>query len=76
MYGSDTLSHPGDCRAGGAETDRCTGFRDWLRSDPDDRDLYARTKRDLATGQWTYIQQYADAKTEVVQEILARAHLS
>jgi GrpB-like predicted nucleotidyltransferase (UPF0157 family) len=51
-------------------------FRDWLRTHPDDRDLYARTKRDLATRQWTYIQQYADAKTEVVQEILARAHLS
>jgi GrpB-like predicted nucleotidyltransferase (UPF0157 family) len=61
---------------GESEIDRCTRFRDWLRSHPDDRALYARTKRDLATRPWTYIQQYADAKTDVVQEILARAQAS
>jgi GrpB-like predicted nucleotidyltransferase (UPF0157 family) len=48
-------------------------FRDWLRGHPDDRDLYARTKRELATRSWTYVQQYADAKTDVVTAILGRA---
>lgn len=38
-----------------------------------DRELYARTKRGLARQEWKYMQNYADAKTEVVEEILARA---
>lgn len=37
------------------------------------RDLYARTKRELATKEWKYIQNYADAKTEVIDEIVERA---
>ena len=48
-------------------------FRDWLRINAADRQLYERTKRDLAQREWKYTQQYADAKTEVVEEILARA---
>lgn len=36
-------------------------------------ELYARTKRELATRDWKYMQQYADAKTAVVREIMARA---
>lgn len=47
-------------------------FRDWLRSNADDRELYERTKRELAQRQWKYTQNYADAKTEIVEEILAR----
>jgi GrpB-like predicted nucleotidyltransferase (UPF0157 family) len=57
------------------ETERMVRFRDHLRSDAADRDLYARTKRDLAAREWKYMQQYADAKTEVVGEIMARAGL-
>ena len=38
-----------------------------------DRELYERTKRELAQRTWTYTQDYADAKTEVVEEIIARA---
>jgi GrpB-like predicted nucleotidyltransferase (UPF0157 family) len=49
------------------------GFRDWLRAHPDDRQLYERTKRELAAKDWKYVQNYADAKTEVVEEIIARA---
>ena len=56
-----------------AEVARMRMFRDWLRSHPDDRDLYAATKRELATRRWRYVQDYADAKTEVVEAILARA---
>jgi GrpB-like predicted nucleotidyltransferase (UPF0157 family) len=59
--------------AGCPETDKMVLLRDWLRSHADDRELYARTKRELAARDWKYVQQYADAKTEVVQEILARA---
>jgi GrpB-like predicted nucleotidyltransferase (UPF0157 family) len=48
-------------------------LRDWLRTHEDDRELYARTKRELAAKKWKYVQNYADAKSEVIQEILARA---
>ncbi|HLK62452.1 MAG TPA: GrpB family protein [Bryobacteraceae bacterium] len=55
------------------EIARMLRFRDWLRTHPEDRDLYARTKRGLARENWKYTQNYADAKTAVVEEILARA---
>jgi GrpB-like predicted nucleotidyltransferase (UPF0157 family) len=48
-------------------------FRDWVREHPEDRDLYAAAKRDLARREWKFVQSYADAKTVVVQQILARA---
>jgi hypothetical protein len=48
-------------------------FRDWLRNHADDRLLYEETKRELAARTWKYTQNYADAKSEVVEEILARA---
>ena len=44
------------------------GFRDWLRTHDDDRDLYERTKRELAAKEWQYVQNYADAKTVVVED--------
>jgi GrpB-like predicted nucleotidyltransferase (UPF0157 family) len=55
------------------EVNRMLLFRDWLRSHPEDRELYERTKRELAVRRWKYMQNYADAKTEVVREIMARA---
>jgi GrpB-like predicted nucleotidyltransferase (UPF0157 family) len=48
-------------------------LRDRLRADPADRDLYERTKRELMTRRWESMDAYADAKTEVIQGILARA---
>ncbi len=48
-------------------------FRDWLRNHAEDRLLYEETKRKLAARTWKYTQNYADAKAEVVREILARA---
>jgi GrpB-like predicted nucleotidyltransferase (UPF0157 family) len=48
-------------------------FRDHLRTHPDDRDRYAQTKTDLAAQTWAYMQDYADAKTAIVQDILRRA---
>jgi GrpB-like predicted nucleotidyltransferase (UPF0157 family) len=59
--------------AGSAEAERMLRFRDWLRSNPADLELYLRTKRELAARDWKYVQQYADAKGAVVQEIMARA---
>jgi GrpB-like predicted nucleotidyltransferase (UPF0157 family) len=55
------------------EIRRMLAFRDWLRTHEDDRDHYAATKRRLSTKEWRYVQDYADAKTAVVEEILARA---
>jgi GrpB-like predicted nucleotidyltransferase (UPF0157 family) len=55
------------------EIDRMLLFRDWLRGNTSDRQLYERTKRDLARRTWKYTQNYADAKTAVVEEILTRA---
>lgn len=59
--------------AGCPETERMVLFRDWLRRNAADRDLYAQAKHELAARDWKYMQQYADAKTQVVLEILARA---
>jgi GrpB-like predicted nucleotidyltransferase (UPF0157 family) len=61
--------------AGCPEIDRMLLFRDWLRSNAADRDLYARTKRALAQQQWKYVQNYADAKSAIIKEIMNRARL-
>jgi GrpB-like predicted nucleotidyltransferase (UPF0157 family) len=58
--------------SGCPEIDRMLMFRDWLRSNAADRDLYARTKMALSQKEWTYVQNYADAKTAVIEEIIAR----
>jgi GrpB-like predicted nucleotidyltransferase (UPF0157 family) len=55
------------------EIERMRLFRDWLRNNADDRRLYEETKRTLAARTWKYTQNYADAKGEVVEAILARA---
>lgn len=55
------------------EVERMLLMRDWLRANTADRELYARTKRELAAREWKYTQHYADAKTAVVEAILARA---
>ncbi len=54
------------------EVARMLRFRDWLRGNAADRQLYERTKRELAQRQWKYMQNYADAKTAVVEQIVAR----
>lgn len=58
------------------EIDRMLMFRDWLRTHDDDRRLYEETKRRLAAHTWKHMQHYADAKSEVVREILGRAQRS
>ena len=55
------------------EIERYLTLRDRLRRDTADRELYARTKRRLAAKRWPTMQHYAEAKTEVIEAILARA---
>ena len=55
------------------EVDRMVMFRDWLRTSAEDRDLYARTKTTLAQKVWKYTQNYADAKTAAIEQIMSRA---
>jgi len=54
------------------EIERMLLFRNRLRESTADRDLYERTKRQLARRTWRYVQNYADAKTAVVNDIIAR----
>lgn len=48
-------------------------LRDHLRADTGDRALYERTKRELIGRRWDDMNDYADAKTDVIREITARA---
>jgi GrpB-like predicted nucleotidyltransferase (UPF0157 family) len=59
-----------------AEVERMLRFRDRLRRNESDRRLYERTKRELAQREWDYMQNYADAKATVIQEIITRAQRS
>jgi GrpB-like predicted nucleotidyltransferase (UPF0157 family) len=59
--------------AASVEAERMLLFRDRLRSDADERALYADTKRELAARTWTYVQDYANAKSAVVEAIITRA---
>lgn len=58
---------------GTSEIERMLRFRDWLRENENDRELYAQTKRTLAKQVWRHVQHYADAKTTVIQDIMNRA---
>jgi GrpB-like predicted nucleotidyltransferase (UPF0157 family) len=55
------------------EITRMLAFRDRLRTRDDERLRYEMAKRELAARHWTYVQEYADAKGEVVEGIIARA---
>ena len=56
-----------------SEADRCIVFRDRLRTSEHDRQLYEQTKRRLAAQSWPDMNAYADAKTSVIESILASA---
>jgi len=60
---------------GSPKLERMVGLRDWLRTHDEDRDLYEATKHDLVGLDWKYVQNDADAKSEVVEAIAARAGL-
>ncbi len=70
--GPDTSINLHVLSRGCLEIDRMLLFRDRLRSNEADRALYERTKRELAQREWKYVQNYADEKGAVVEEIIAR----
>ena len=55
------------------EIERNLTFRDRLRRNGEDRQRYEKTKRELATGDWPDMNAYAQAKTELIESILAAA---
>jgi len=57
------------------EVDRMLAFRDHLRVDEDDRLLYESTKAALSEREWPTVQDYADAKDDVVADIMSRVEL-
>jgi len=73
LNGPDTNINLHVFSAGAAEIDRMLTFRDLLRTNAETRELYARTKHELARRTWKYVQNYADAKSEIIQQILASA---
>jgi GrpB-like predicted nucleotidyltransferase (UPF0157 family) len=58
---------------GCVEVGRMLAFRDRLRSAAGDRELYAAAKRKLVQQDWPDMNAYARAKSDVIEEILARA---
>jgi GrpB-like predicted nucleotidyltransferase (UPF0157 family) len=59
--------------ASDSEVERMLCFRDRLRSSTEDRDAYERLKRELAEQDWEDINDYAEAKSALIDEIVARA---
>jgi GrpB-like predicted nucleotidyltransferase (UPF0157 family) len=85
LHGRDLAGHPhrffkgarSPCHVhvfseGSAEAQRMVLFRDRLRADATDRELYLETKRRLAEREWGRALDYAEAKGVVVEEILER----
>jgi len=73
LKGPDTDINLHTFSAGCPEIERMLIFRDWLRVNATDRQRYARTKLELAQKEWTFVQNYADAKSAVIDAIIARA---
>jgi GrpB-like predicted nucleotidyltransferase (UPF0157 family) len=73
LKGPDTDVNVHVFSAGCAEIGRMLAFRDRLRVSDADRAAYQRVKRELAGRTWRHTQHYADAKTAIVAEIMARA---
>jgi GrpB-like predicted nucleotidyltransferase (UPF0157 family) len=72
LTGPDTGVNLHVFTVGNPEIDRMVAFRDHLRDNPADLRRYSETKRELANRTWKYVQNYADAKTAVVEDIMTR----
>lgn len=55
------------------EIGRYLAFRDRLRDSAADRGWYEETKRELAAHDWEDMNEYAEAKSKVVEAIIGRA---
>lgn len=73
LKGPDTNINLHVFTVGSPEIARMIGFRDHLRSHPEDLARYAKTKRELAGRTWKFVQNYADAKSAVIEKIISRA---
>jgi GrpB-like predicted nucleotidyltransferase (UPF0157 family) len=58
---------------GSSEIRRMLVFRDRLRTHDEERAAYEGAKRELAQQRWAFLQDYADAKSTIVEAIVARA---
>jgi len=58
---------------GSREIARMLGFRDRCRTHPEEFALYLAVKQELAGRVWRHVQNYANAKSDVVEAIIARA---
>lgn len=74
LKGPDTNINLHVFSKGSSEIDRMLRFRNWLRTSNSDRDKYGSVKRNLAHRKWKHVQDYADAKDSIVQEIMKRAN--
>lgn len=61
------------CPLGSDWEQRHLVFRNWLRGHPDDRQRYEDVKRSLAGRVWSDMNDYADAKSDVIADIMSRA---
>jgi GrpB-like predicted nucleotidyltransferase (UPF0157 family) len=73
LKGADPTANVHVFSKGCVEIERMLLFRDRLRANDAERELYERTKRELARREWKFVQHYADAKSEVVEAIIERA---
>ncbi|MCO7027575.1 GrpB family protein [Tetragenococcus halophilus] len=72
--GPDTDTNLHVFSEGALEINKMLRFRNWLRTNREDREKYAKVKRKLAQNTWENVQDYAAAKTETVEEIMKRAN--
>ncbi len=61
------------CATGSEWERRHLLFRDWLRRSSEDRARYEAAKRELAQREWDDVNDYADAKSAMINEIIVRA---
>ncbi len=74
MVRTDSLDVHVHILSGGCpEIGRYLVFRDRLRENASDRLMYEQTKRRLARQDWPDMNAYADAKSDVVESIIAAA---
>ena len=69
----DLRVHVHVCTVGSEWERRHLLFRDWLRRDECDRELYGQLKLRLAQQDWPDMNAYADAKGPLIAEITERA---
>ena len=73
LKGTDIAANLHVFSEGCEEIERVLAFRDRLRTCEEDRRKYEDVKVALAARTWADIQNYADAKSDIVREILSRA---